>query len=53
MRTVTDLIGYVDGISFDIDTISALSDEGKAVIFGIEIPVLRETRQPQRLKAIC
>ncbi len=47
MRTVTDLIGYVDGISFDIDTISALSDEGPSVIFGIEIPVLRETRQPQ------
>jgi hypothetical protein len=47
MRTVTDLIGYVDGISFDIDTISTLSDEGPSVIFGIETPVLRETRQPQ------
>jgi hypothetical protein len=46
IRSVTDLIGYLDGISFDVDTISALSDDGQTVIFPIEIPVLRETRQP-------
>ncbi len=47
IRAVTDLIGYLDGSSFDIDMISALSDEGPSVIFGIEIPVLKQTRQVQ------
>jgi hypothetical protein len=47
IRSVTDLIGYLDGSSFDIDTISALSDEGPTVIFGIGIPVLQQAREAQ------
>jgi len=47
IRTVTDLIGYLHGSSFDIDIVSALSDEGPAAIFGIAIPVLQQDRPAQ------
>ena len=33
IRMATDLVGYLVGGSFDVDIISATSDEGSAVIF--------------------
>ncbi|SRR5579871_809648 len=45
IRILTDLIGYLHGGSFDIDFVSAVADDGKAVIFGMTIPVLKETRK--------
>jgi hypothetical protein len=47
IRIASDLIGYLIGGSFDIDMISATSDAGPSVIFGIKIPALHETR-PER-----
>jgi hypothetical protein len=44
LRIATDLIGYLEGASFDIDMISATSDDGSTTIFGIKIPALDETR---------
>jgi hypothetical protein len=47
IRIATDLVGYLEGGSFDVDMISATSDDGSAVIFGIKIPALQETRIKQ------
>jgi hypothetical protein len=45
VRIATDLIGYLMGGSFDIDMISASSDEGASVIFGVKLPVLEQARK--------
>jgi hypothetical protein len=45
IRLVTDLIGYLHGCSFDVDMISAVSDDGPSVIFGTSIPVLEAARK--------
>ncbi len=47
MRVVTDLVGYIGGGSFDVDMISATSDAGQSVIFGITLPVLEQARSAQ------
>jgi hypothetical protein len=47
IRTLTDYIGYRSGISFDVDMISAICDDGRSVVFGIAIPVLQESRANQ------
>jgi len=44
IRLATDLAGYVHGCSFDVDIISAVSEHGESVIFGIDVPALRESR---------
>ena len=44
VRSITDLIGYLYGCSFDIDIISAAYEHGAAVVFGIVIPDLRAVR---------
>jgi hypothetical protein len=59
LRAITDLVGYHEGSSFDIDMVSAVSDEGPAVIFGNQIPILQQTRQArtgeltEELKVVC
>lgn len=41
IATLTDLIGYLGGTSFDVDIISANRQEtGETIIFGNEIPIL-------------
>jgi len=53
VRSFTDLVGYMDGLSFDVDLISAASSEtGRTIIFGINIPVLKERRQSQAIGAL-
>jgi hypothetical protein len=47
IRIATDLIGYLIGGSFDVDIISATSDAGPSVVFGIKVPVLEEVRGTQ------
>jgi hypothetical protein len=47
VRNVIDYIGYLEGISFDVDVISAACDDGRAVVFGIAIPVLKQRREGQ------
>lgn len=47
IRYITDLIGYLHGGSFDVDIVSAVGDEGSAVVFGITVPVLEESRKGQ------
>ena len=37
IRIATDLIGYLIGGSFDIDMISATSNAGPSVVFGVTI----------------
>jgi len=44
IRNCVDYIGYRNGISFDVDMISANCDDGRSVVFGIAIPVLQEAR---------
>jgi hypothetical protein len=43
IRTLTDLVGYRRGCSFDVDMISATCDDGRSVIFGNQIPVLQQS----------
>jgi hypothetical protein len=45
IRIATDLIGYLIGGSFDVDIISATSNAGPSVVFGIKVPVLEEVRR--------
>jgi hypothetical protein len=45
VRFFTDLIGYLHGGSFDVDFVSAVGDDGSAVVFGITIPALVEARK--------
>jgi hypothetical protein len=46
IRFITDTIGYLEGLSFDIDMISAASlDTGDRCIFGTGIPVLQDRRK--------
>jgi hypothetical protein len=48
IRTVTDLVGYKYGVSFDIDVISAVCQEtGEWEVFGIGVPVLSNRRKPE------
>jgi hypothetical protein len=42
LRSVIDLLGYTQGLHFELDIISATSDTGEILTFGIEIPVLVE-----------
>jgi hypothetical protein len=49
---VTDTIGFLEGLSYDIDMISAVSlDTGQRWIFGIRLPVLQERRRSWQFKA--
>jgi hypothetical protein len=53
IRSITDLIGYLHGISFDVDIISAISrDTDERCVFGIAIPVLAQRRRPEDLGKI-
>ena len=46
IRSVVDLCGYLHGIRYDIDIISAVDLEtGDRVVFGVNIPVLTERRK--------
>jgi len=45
VRILTDLIGYLRGGSFDVDFVSAVSDDGSSVTFGITNPALLGARQ--------
>jgi hypothetical protein len=46
IRSITDVIGYLEGLSFDIDMISAASlDTGDRCIFGTAIPVVQDQRR--------
>jgi hypothetical protein len=45
IRKVTDYIGYLNGISFDVDMISATCDDERTESFSIAIPVLRNSRE--------
>jgi hypothetical protein len=47
IRTVTDYVGYHEGISFDVDMISATCDDGRTVVFGIGIPTIQANRTDQ------
>src|ERR1700730_18766460 len=47
IRIATDLIGYIIGGSFDVDMISATSDAGPSVVFGIKVPALEVARGAQ------
>src|SRR5258708_7094967 len=41
IRDLTDVVGYLHGLSFDVDVISAVSQaSGERIVFGIAIPVL-------------
>jgi hypothetical protein len=44
-RDFTDLVGYLQGLSFDVEIISAVNEESRDwTVFGIDIPVLTERR---------
>lgn len=46
VRSVVDLIGYLHGVRYDVDIISAVDLEtGDRVVFGINIPVLTDRRK--------
>ena len=45
VRLATDLAGYLHGCSFGVDIISAASEEGESVVFGINIPILADSRK--------
>jgi hypothetical protein len=45
VRTVLDLIGYLHGLSFDLEMLSVTWDGNRRWIFGINVPVLAERRQ--------
>jgi hypothetical protein len=49
---VVDLAGYLYGMSFDVDVISAACNDGRVVVFGNAIPVLTEARRdgPKQLE---
>jgi hypothetical protein len=48
IRTITDLIGYLHGMSFDVDIVSAISREtDERCVFGIAIPALAQRRKPE------
>ena len=50
VRSVVDIIGYLHGISFDVEIVSVASRETNAVIvFGIGIPAVTELRKPESL----
>lgn len=47
LRFAIDLIGYIEGCSFNIDMMSATSYNGSetnSTVFGMKIPVLEEKR---------
>lgn len=49
IRTIIDLIGYLKGMYFDVEIVSAICREtGDWTVFGIEIPVLAERRKAVR-----
>ena len=41
---MADLIGYLNGSSFDVDVSTASSEDGQCCIFGRTIPAIQETR---------
>jgi len=47
IRIATDLVGYLIGGSFDVDMISATSNAGSSVVFGIKVPALEVARGAQ------
>jgi hypothetical protein len=42
IRSVLDLIGYLRGLSFDVEIISCANGNGNWTTFGIQIPVLQQ-----------
>src|SRR5208282_5342029 len=45
IRMTTDLIGYLNGIAYDVDLISAVCrDTGERCVFGPAIPILSQRR---------
>ena len=53
IRAYVDAIGYVEGLNYDLDFISAVSLEtGEGTIFGIKIPAIAEARDPKKSGAI-
>ena len=49
IRSVVDVIGYLNGMSFEIDMISAKrNDTSEKIIFGIGIPILLKRRGEPR-----
>jgi hypothetical protein len=44
IRKCVDYLGYRNGLSFDVEIISAACDDGRVVVFGIAIPALKESR---------
>jgi hypothetical protein len=53
VRAITDLIGYLHGMSFDVDITAAISrDTGERCVFGIAIPALAQRRNPEDLGKI-
>jgi hypothetical protein len=50
IRTVTDLLGYLQGCCFDVEVISAVCKETNDMeVFGIDIPVLAQKRKDREL----
>ena len=48
VRLVTDYIGYLDGLFFDVDMISAACDDGRGIVFGKAIPILHKPKSPEK-----
>ncbi len=49
IRPFIDAIGYVEGLNYDLDFISAVSFEtGEGTVFGIKIPAIAEARDPKK-----
>ena len=44
VRSITDLVGYLHGATFDVDIISAAHEDGAAVVFGTAISDLKGVR---------
>ena len=49
VRSIVDLIGYQEGMRFEVETISGVSlDSGERCIFGTKIPILAERRKARQ-----
>lgn len=50
IRDLTDIVGYLHGLTFDVEMISAVSQtRGERIVFGIAIPVLVARRNQKGL----
>ena len=53
IRSMLDLIGYQQGVSFDVEIVSAVNSIDKTkCVFGIAIPVLQQRRKDSQLNQL-